>query len=184
MIAAGVVLAVGLSVGSLPLGAADKEGGVVELDGLRSKAPAEWKQEEPSSEFRFAQFKLPAKKDDKRDAELLIFKGFGGSAKQNVERWKKQFLAPEGKSIDDVSRVEEITIAGHPATYLDISGTYLDKKRPMDPPEKAEKREEYRMLAVHFEGPTTTFHIKLTGPAKTVEAYKKGFDEWLKGFKK
>jgi hypothetical protein len=40
------------------------------------------------------------------------------------------------------------------------------------------------MLAVQFEGPDNPYHIKLTGPAKTVDEAKKGFDEWLKGFKK
>jgi hypothetical protein len=39
------------------------------------------------------------------------------------------------------------------------------------------------MLALHFEGPRDVYHIKLTGPAKTVEAYKKGFEGWLKNFK-
>jgi hypothetical protein len=40
------------------------------------------------------------------------------------------------------------------------------------------------MLAVHFDGPDNVYHIKLTGPEQTVEAYKKGFDDWLRGFKK
>jgi hypothetical protein len=39
------------------------------------------------------------------------------------------------------------------------------------------------MLGVHFEAEKNPYHIKLIGPAKTVEHYKKGFDEWLKGFK-
>jgi hypothetical protein len=39
------------------------------------------------------------------------------------------------------------------------------------------------MLAIYFDGPKDLYQIKLTGPAKTVEAYKKGFDEWLKNFK-
>ena len=42
---------------------------------------------------------------------------------------------------------------------------------------------DYRMLAVHFEGKKEVYHIKLTGPAKTIDMYKKGFDEWVKAFK-
>jgi hypothetical protein len=167
-------------------GAADKggKGTVVELDGLRSTAPAEWKEEEPSNRMRYGQFRLPKKGDDKYDAELIIFKGFGGSAKANVDRWKAQFTPPEGKTIDDVAKVEEIKIGGHPATLLDVQGTYLKKTRPFDPNDKGEKRPDYRMLAIHFEGPRNNYHILLVGPAKTVEAYKKGYDEWIKGFKK
>jgi hypothetical protein len=39
------------------------------------------------------------------------------------------------------------------------------------------------MLAVHFDAPENIYHIKLVGPARTVEMYKKGFDDWLKAFK-
>jgi hypothetical protein len=168
---------------SIPSVADDKKdkGTVVTLDGLSSRTPAEWKEETPSTNLRLAQFSLPKAKDDKADAELVIFKGFGGTAKENVDRWKKQFLPPKDKKIDDVAKVEELKIGDSKATYLDIEGTYLFKARPMDT--KVEERPEYRMLAIQFEGPKEVYHIKLTGPAKTVEQYKKGFDEWVKGFK-
>jgi hypothetical protein len=166
--------------------AADKEGKgtVVELDSLRSTAPADWKEEEPSNRMRFNQFRLPKKGDDKHDAELVIFKGLGGSARDNIKRWKGLFTPPEGKEIDDVAKVEEIKIGGHEATFLDVRGTYLMKTRPFDPSDKGEKRPDYRMLAIHFDGPKDVYHIRMVGPAKTIEAYKKGFDEWVKGFKK
>src|SRR5919204_5125099 len=87
----------GLSLG--PAGADDKKddkGTVVELDGLRSTAPASWKEEPPANQMRLAQFKLP-KVDGKEDATLVIFKGISGSAQQNIDRWKGQFEPPEGK---------------------------------------------------------------------------------------
>ncbi len=68
-------------------------------------------------------------------------------------------------------------------TYLDIYGTYLDKFPPFAPNAKTVKRPHYHMLAAHFEGPKNPYHIKLIGPEKTVEHYRKGFDEWLKNFK-
>ena len=74
-------------------------------------------------------------------------------------------------------------IGGHPATYLDVHGTFLYKARPFDPAAKVEERPDYRMLAIHFEGPKDVYHIRLTGPAKTVEHYKKGFEDWIKAFK-
>jgi hypothetical protein len=167
--------------------AADDEkkdkGTVVELDKLKSQTPAEWKEEKPDNKMRMAQFRLPKAKDDKNDAELVLFKNLGGSADENVDRWKKTFTPPEGKTIDDVTTVTKIKIGGMEATYVDIKGTYLFKARPFDPSDKGEKRPDYRMLAVHFQGPDSLYHIKLTGPANTVEQYKKGFDEWLKAFK-
>src|SRR5262249_18747743 len=144
--------------------------------------PKEWKEEAPENKMRFAQFRLPAAKPDKDDAQLVIFKGFTGTAKQNVERWKGQFIPPEGKKIDDVSKVEETKVANHPVTYLDIQGTYLDGP-PNLPAAQKTKRPGYRMLAVQFEGPDNIYHIKLYGPEATVAAHKKAFDEWLKAFK-
>ena len=166
--------------------AADNDKGkgvVVDLDGLKSQTPTDWKEEEPSNRMRYLQFRLPKKGDDKDNAELIVFKGLGGDARANVKRWKDQFVPPEGKTIDEAAKVEEIKIGGHPATYLDMRGSYLFKFPPFDPNAKVQKKPNYRMLAIHFEGPKDVYHIKLTGPAKTVEAYKKGFDDWLKNFK-
>jgi hypothetical protein len=163
--------------------AEDQKGTVVDLDGLRSAAPAEWKSEEPGNRMRHMQFRLPKVKDDKADAELIIFKGLGGSARDNIKRWQAQFIPPKGKSIDDVSKVMEMKIGQAEASYLDINGTYLFKERPADPNSKTERRPDYRMLALHMDGPKNIYHIKLVGPAKTVEHYKTGFDEWLKAFK-
>jgi len=159
---------------------AEDKGTVVEIDGLRSKAPASWKEEAPANKMRYAQFKL---KGDGGDAELVIFTGLGGGAKANVDRWKKQFVPPTGKTIDDVCKVEEMKLEGRSATYVDISGTYLFKNPPFDPNAKEERKPEYRMLAIYLDGKNDVYQIKLTGPAKTVEAQKKTFDEWVKAFK-
>jgi hypothetical protein len=160
------------------------KGTPVDLDGMVSKTPSSWVSETPSNRMRLAQFKLPKADGDKEDAELVIFKGITGSAKDNIARWKKQFIAPKGKTIDDVSKVSDIKIGGMDATMLDVHGTYLYNPAPFNPRSKTVPRSDYRMIAIQFDGPSTIYHIKLTGPAKTVEQNKKGFDEWIKGFKK
>src|SRR4051794_8729123 len=81
------------------LNAADEKkgegkGAVVRLDGMESRAPANWKEEAPANRMRYAQFRLPKVKDDRNDAELLIFKGLSGSASDNIKRWKDQFQPP------------------------------------------------------------------------------------------
>lgn len=164
----------------------DKDKGkkvVVDLDGLKSTTPGDWKEEAPANRMRFMQFRLPKKGDDKEDAELIIFKGLGGGAKANVERWKKQFVPPKDKQIDDVAKVEEIKIGDRPALKLDVYGTYLFNPQPFNPRSKSEEKPNYRMLAIYLDGSENPYQIKLTGPAKTVEAYKNGFDEWVKSFK-
>jgi hypothetical protein len=162
--------------------AADK-GTVVDLDGLKSTAPSDWKEESVTSRFRLAQFKLPRAKGDSYDAEVVIFINAGGSVKDNVARWKGQMTPPDGKSIDDVSKVGEIKIAGRDAARFDAHGTYAFKTRPADPSDKGEKRPDYHFTGIQFQGPTNLYHIRFVGPAKTVEQYQKGFDEWLKNFK-
>jgi hypothetical protein len=159
------------------------KGVVVDLDGVKSTPPGEWKEEAPANRMRYMQFRLPKKDGDKSDAELIIFKGLGGGGKANIERWKKQFVPPKDKKIDDVAKVKEIKIGDRPALYLDVEGTYLFNPQPFDPRSKTEEKPNYRMLAIYFDGSDNPYQIKLTGPAKTVEAYKKGFDEWVKNFK-
>ena len=158
------------------------KGTEVDLGGLHSRAPASWKEEEPANRMRYVQFRLPKVKDDPRDAEVVIF-NLGGSAKDNVARWKTQFVPPEGKTLDDVAKVTEMKVGGADVTYLDIHGTYKFKERPFDPQAKEEKLPDYRMLGVIFETPNKQYQIRVVGPAATVEHYKDGFDEWLKGFK-
>lgn len=162
--------------------AEDKKGTVVKVDNLSSTTPTTWEKETPASTMRYAQFKLPKVKGDKEDAQLIIFKGFGGSAKANVDRWKGQFVPDEGKT-EAPSKQEEFKVAGCEVTYFDISGTYLDGA-PMVPASKKKKKAGFRMLAVQFEGPENAYHIMLRGPEATIKEHKKGFDEWLKGFKK
>src|SRR5947207_15261906 len=114
-------LSVGLAMGVLAFATAmteskakDDKGTVVEIDGLRSKTPADWKEEAVANKMRYMQFKLPKAKGDKDDAELVIFKGLGGTAKQNLERWKAQFAPPKGKTIDEASKVEELKVGDRP----------------------------------------------------------------------
>ncbi len=162
---------------------ADDKGTVVDFDGLKSTTPAEWKEAPSSSRLRLATFVVPKVKGDDANADLAIFKGITGSKKQNLERWQGQFIAPEGKKIADVTKVEEMKVAGCEVMYVDIEGTYLEGA-PMVPAAQKKRKPNYRMLALQFEGADNVYHIKLTGPAKTVAEAKKGFDEWVKGFKK
>ena len=165
---------------------AEDKPGVVSLDGLQSRTPADWKEQPASNKMRAYQFGIPHAKDDETDAELVIFyfgPGGGGSAAANVNRWKEMFIPPEGKTIDDVAKVEKTKVAGVDVTYLDVHGTYRFKFPPFAPNAKEQLKPHYELLGVVFESPKGPYFIRLVGPAKTVEEHKKGFDEWVKGFK-
>jgi len=160
------------------------KGAVVKLDGLESRTPADWQEEKPVSRTRLYQFWLSPIGDDKDNAEVVIFyfgEGQGGSAEDNIKRWKGFFVPPEGKRIGDVAKVQKMKVGAVPVTYLDIHGTF--SFRPFDPNAKTTLRANYRMLGVAFESKKGPYFIRMVGPADTVAYFKKGFDEWLKGFK-
>jgi hypothetical protein len=167
---------------SNPAGAPN-QGDVVKVGKLSAKAPASWKEEKPSSTMRLAQFRLPKAGDDPEDAELAIFFfESGGSVQDNIDRWKGMFTAPEGKSIDQVTKVEKFQVAGVPTTYSDIHGTFAFKDMNK-PNSKAQKKANYRHIGVIMESPQGQYVLRLSGPANTIESHKKGFDEWLKNLK-
>jgi hypothetical protein len=168
-----------------PAPAQEKQGADVKLDGLASRAPAAWVEEETTSQFRFKQFKLPAPKDAMGNAELVIFffGGTGGSTAANIKRWKDMFEPAEGKTKEDSAKEETFKVSGVEVTYLDLSGTYLSKFPPAAPNAKIVRKPDHRMLVVIFDSPKGPYFMRLVGPAATVGHYKKGFDEWLKAFK-
>jgi hypothetical protein len=157
-------------------------GVTVDLGGLKSTAPASWKETPVTSSMRVKQFALPGKGE--ADAELAIFyfgQGQGGSTEANLDRWKKMFTAPDGKG-EAPSKTSAVKLASGSATLLDVQGTYLFKASPMAPG-APEPRPNHRMLAAVLESPKGNYYIKLVGPAKTIEQNKKEFDAWLKAFK-
>jgi hypothetical protein len=161
-------------------------GTVVKLGALKSRAPVSWKHEKAANKFRAYQFLVPRAEGDKADAQLIIFHfgaGSGGAAADNVQRWKGMFRPPEGKTIEDVSKVKEMKVSGVPVTYLDVQGTYLEKFPPFDPNAKITRRPNYRRLGVVFDNEGGPYFITLTGPARTVGQHQKEFDNWLKAFK-
>lgn len=161
------------------------KGTVVKLDGLESRTPADWQEEPPARRERVKQFRLSPVGKDKENAEVIIFYfgGGGGSVEENIKRWKGLFTPPEGKKIDEVATVQKFKVGDVPVTYLDIHGTYVMRFPPFDPNAKPTLRPNYRMLAVVFESKKGPYFIRMLGPADSVAHYKKGFEEWIKGFK-
>jgi hypothetical protein len=167
---------------------AGDKGTSVELGGLKSVTPASWKAKEISpklGKFRIYQFALPKADGDKEDAELAVFffSGGGGGNDANIKRWKAMMAAPPGKSIDDVTKISDVKVGDVKVTYVDISGTYLYKFPPFDPNAKVMPKENFRFIGIIFDNEKGPYFMRVTGPARTVEANKKGFDEWIKAFK-
>ena len=67
-------------------------------------------------------------------------------------------------------------------TMMDIAGTYV-AKMPGDPNDKGVEKPNFRAQNVFFASPNGPYFFNLRGPAKTVEAQKKPFEDWVKAFK-
>jgi hypothetical protein len=161
------------------------ESNTVVIDGLKSTVPTGWKESPTSSPMRFKQFTLPRDKADAYDAELVIFffgAGQGGGIEANLDRWKKMFEPPAGKTLDQSSKVDTMNVGKVKTTVLDVRGTYMYKASPMAPG-PAEPRSNHRMLAVVFESPQGPYFMRFVGPERTVEKHRKDFEKWLKAFK-
>lgn len=162
----------------------EKKGTVVELAGMKSTAPADWKEEAPSNSMRQTQFKLPKADGDKEDAELAVFffKGGGsGSVEANLKRQTAKFTPAEGKQAVEETVDKKFKVGSIDAVYQDVKGTFIKKPFPMA--QTGTPMKGYRQLYVIFETKDGQYYMTLLGPEKTVEKHKKAFDEFLKNFK-
>jgi hypothetical protein len=181
-----LAIATAVLFGTLATAADEKKGTAVEVGGLKGTAPADWTSEKPSNEMRLAQFKLEKEKGDAEDASVVIFSlpGGGGIA-QNLTRQEAKFKIPDGVKKDDAVKTDDTKVGDFKGKYQDIKGTLLFKAAPFDPNAKVTEKEKFRQLYVIFEDDDKkTISIWLLGPEKTVEKHKKGFDEFVKSFKK
>lgn len=139
----------------------------VAVDDITLKVPAGWKQSEPTSRLRKAQFAIPAAEGDKEDAELVVyfFGGAGGGVDANIKRWIGQFQEKDrtGKTTQGKSPHGDYIL-------VDVAGTY---NKPIGPPvlQKTEPMPDARMLGVILQVKEKgNYFLKLTGPKKTVTA--------------
>ncbi len=164
--------------------AEDKKGTSVELAGMKSTTPGDWKEEAPSNTMRLTQFKLPKADGDKDDAELAVFffKGGGaGAVDANLKRQTAKFTPAEGKDKVEETVDKKFKVGSIDAIYQDVKGTFIKKPFPMA--EKGTPMPGYRQLYVLFETKDGQYYMTLLGGEKTVEKHKKGFDAFLKNFK-
>ena len=130
------------------------------------EVPATWKQKDPQSQFRAAEFEIPAIEGDKESGELAVFyfQGGGGDLKSNMTRWVGQF-EEDGRKIkvySGKSKQGEYTL-------VDLSGTY---KKSVGPPAlgKSKRLPGWRVINVFLQTEKGPYFLKFDGPTKTVTA--------------
>lgn len=169
-----------------PTAASEEQGGaVIQWAGMKSAAPADWKEVTPSSSMRKAQLAAPKAAGDPEDAEVVIFEfPGGGGIDANLKRQLAVFQPPAGKE-----KVEEkqtkLTVGGNDAVLQEVGGTFLKTTGgPFDPNAKKTPVAGYKQVYVVFETKSgITASAWLRGPEKTVEKHKPAFEAWVKNFK-
>jgi hypothetical protein len=148
------------------------------LPGLAFAVPKEWEQGTPTNAMRVAQWVLPGPGGD---AELVVFRfaGGGGGIEANVARWKGQFQAPEGKTIDDVTTTKTLEAGGLKTTLVDVTGTYVAAVTPGA--EQQHDDADQRMIAAIVEGSGDPFYFKALGPRATMDLWAPAFEAMASG---
>jgi hypothetical protein len=145
--------------------------------GVRWTAPAGWKAE-GQRPMRAATYSITNAAGDQGVAECVVNyfgPGQGGGVEANVERWRGQMVGADGKPA--AAKVDKRTVRGVPITVIDASGTYTGMGGPMMGGSKSVAG--YRLIGAIAEGPGGHVFFKLTGPAKTIAAEQKNFEQLL-----
>lgn len=141
----------------------------LDLESAKTVVPASWEKQTPKNNFRMVQFKVAKVEGDDADAEFYVSKlAGGGTVEDNIKRWVGQFA--DGKA-SETKKAERPKLTIY---TTEITGTFIEKKFPMDT--KGTARPGWKMLGAIAETPDGTLYIRLTGPGKTVDAAKAGFD--------
>src|SRR5438132_10409889 len=103
--------------------AADEKGTEVKVGNLKATTPGDWKKEKPANLLRSYQFRLPEVKD-LPGSEIVVFRESNPNVEKTFPKWKAQFIPPEGKTIDDISKTAKWDVKGATVTVLDVTGTW------------------------------------------------------------
>jgi hypothetical protein len=145
--------------------------------GVRWTAPASWKTEGPRP-MRAATYSITPAPGDQGVAECVVNyfgPGQGGGVDANLERWRGQVIGADGKPA--MAKIDKRTVRGIRVTVIDSSGTYTGMGGPMMGGSKPVAG--YRLIGAIAEGPGGSVFFKLTGPAKTIAAEQKNFEQML-----
>lgn len=147
--------------------------------GLRWMPPSTWTAEAGNRPLRVATYAIPAAAGDSEPGECVanyFGQGQGGSVEANIERWTSQFKDASGQPVKNAD-VKHKTVHGLAVTTIDASGTYAGMGGPMAKTKSS--KPGYRLLGAIVEGPQGSVFFKFTGPAKTIAANQKAFDQMI-----
>ncbi|MBA3549393.1 MAG: hypothetical protein H0T76_23205 [Nannocystis sp.] len=141
------------------------------VEGLVFSVPTEWTRKPGSNEMRLAEFILPGPGGE---VTLIVsrFKGGGGDAASNVNRWKAQFVTAEGAPQTE-AKVQTALRPPLTITRVDITGTNVAPVMPGSPDLYREPNS--RMFGVIVEGAGDPYFFKAVGAGDTLAVWEPAF---------
>lgn len=130
---------------------------------VKYTAPAGW-QELPASGMRAASFAI-VEGGLKADVSVIPLAGGSGSVLDNVNRWRGQIGLPPVTADALAKEMQQLTVAGGPAYYVDLPGAG-------SPPQ--------RILAVIVRRGDQTWFVKMLGAAELVQRQKAAFEAFVR----
>ncbi|MFO0823097.1 MAG: hypothetical protein U0792_08245 [Gemmataceae bacterium] len=154
----------------------------VRIGSLKATPPADWKKEKPANLLRSYQFRLP-EVSDLPGAEIAVFPEAHPKPEKNFPKWQGQFIPPEGKTLEDISKISKWDVKGATVTVLDMTGTWKFKERPQDPASKEMLLDNYRVVWVIVAEDSEATHIRMSGPVTSMAKQFAGFETFVKSLK-
>jgi hypothetical protein len=144
--------------------------------GWTGPKPATWIMHPAQGFNRVVRYTVPGRNGaEAADIVVSCFgPGLGGTREMNIERWKNQFRSAEGGPVEP--RIEELELAGAPATLIELAGSWLQAGAASHTPDQL-------FLTALIETPANRIIVRFAGQTATVETNRTAFLEFLRGLR-
>jgi hypothetical protein len=153
-------------------------------NGLGWTAPSGWIKEQPASQMRAAQYRIPSGTQGVKDGELAVFffgAGQGGGTQANLERWAGQFTQDDGSDPMQNAKVQSSnTPSGLKVTTIALKGHYQSSGMGGGP---TYDEPGWRLFGAVVEGPGGPWFFKMVGPDEVIQRHHDEMIDFLKGLR-
>lgn len=129
------------------------------------EVPASWREVEPRSTFRFADFEVAG--DARAECYATILDGAAGGVVSNINRWAENQLGLEPLTAEEIAALPRFPVLGAAAFLYEAEGTFSGMSGP--------PLEDARLMGLVVEDPQFTLFVKLTGPREIVLSQREAF---------
>ncbi len=149
--------------------------------GMSYTMPTGWIREDPTSDHRLIQYRLPGETRQIGDARIVLYY-FGeagtGEVDANIERWASQFRQADGRPSIEVAQVEHHEAGGLVVHTIQIEGTYTALTEAGEHLNRPD-RSLHAAVVYTDAGP---YYFKVIGPTETVRHWDASYDALLDSF--